>query len=228
MTAWMPQGIGPNQNEIWHVVHADDDEDDIDRAEMEEGIRALEISTVEGGPAPPEMEGACSEEGPELAEMEGAPSQAPASENLSRAEQANMAQAMRESLIQPQQPTEDHEELRIAICQSLNEAQRLAQAHTERYRALGDELLARGAYAIDMLCDGSCQFNAVRWGLNKMLQKQETTQSMRDKVVEHMRNHNFFLKECRKSPSVGKKSNSRMWSHQRTPSSISAHTANSC
>ena len=116
------------------------------------------------------MEGTCSEGGPEPAEMEGAPSQAPASENLSRAEQANMAQAMRESLIQPQQPTEDPE-LRTTICQSLNEAQRLAQAHTERYRALGDELLARGAYVIDMLCDGSCQFNAVRWGLNKMLQK---------------------------------------------------------
>ena len=57
----MPQGIGLNQNEIWHVVHADNDEEDLDQAEMEEGIRALEISTeVEEGPAPTEMDEACS------------------------------------------------------------------------------------------------------------------------------------------------------------------------
>ena len=39
------------------------DEEDLDQAEMEEGIRALEISTVEEGPAPAEMKGACSEGG---------------------------------------------------------------------------------------------------------------------------------------------------------------------
>ena len=81
VTSWMSPGIRQNQNEIWHVVHADDDEEDLDQVGIEAGIRALEISTeVEEGPAPAGMEGACS--------------QVPAMESVSRAEQADMAEAV--------------------------------------------------------------------------------------------------------------------------------------
>ena len=57
VTSWRPSGVGPNQNAIWHVVHADKDEEDLDQEEMEAGIQALSISTkVEENSAPAEMD----------------------------------------------------------------------------------------------------------------------------------------------------------------------------
>ena len=38
VTSWMPPGVGPDQNAIWHVVHADNDDEDLDANEMEAGI----------------------------------------------------------------------------------------------------------------------------------------------------------------------------------------------
>ena len=89
------------------------------------------------------------------------------------------------------------------MCQSLNQAQQLAQLQIERYQALADELLLKGAYIIDIPGDGDCQFNSVKFELIFLLQTPETAQSMRIKVVEHMRDHEDIFKEMQKSTFIG-------------------------